>query len=250
MTAIEVLRSVNLDWAMQLSDVWDDAPYDVPDLHRAIRQDFVQKLQAMRNDRKGDSPLGWVIVGSGGTGKTHLLGSFRHEAACQKAAFVLVDMTDVRDFWETVLQGYLDSLQQTFKNDAFQYQCLLENIIERLGPSKPVGEILGLLAERKSTDLGGDIKKVLNALNRIHPRETRKHHNAVRALICLNSDDYSISSLGITWLQGCRIRSARAQLFRSSGNHLTGCGANRLRGHGRRGEDTFLGSWQPAGCRV
>jgi len=29
----------------------------------------------------------------------------------------------------------------------------------------------------------------------------------------------------------CRIRSGSAQLFRSGGNHLTGCGANRLRGH-------------------
>ncbi len=54
----------------------------------------------------------------------------------------------------------------------------------------------------------------------------------------------------VHFVTGCRIRSARAQLSRSSGNHLTGCGANRLRGHGRRGEDTFLGSWQPAGCRV
>jgi hypothetical protein len=28
----------------------------------------------------------------------------------------------------------------------------------------------------------------------------------------------------------CRIQSDRAQLIGSAGNHLTGCGANRLRG--------------------
>jgi hypothetical protein len=202
MNEIEALRHVDLDWAVQLSQVWRNAAYDVPDLHIEIREEFVRRLDSMRRDTSGDSPLGWVIVGDGGTGKTHLLGTFRREAARRKAAFVLVDMTDVRDFWETVLQGYIDSLQQPFNGGSFQYQCLLHNIIEHLGPSKPVGQILSLLAERKSTDLRGDIQKVLAALGRIHPKETLRHQNVVRALICLNSADYGISSLGMTWLQG------------------------------------------------
>src|SRR5690349_4004129 len=97
---------------MRLSEVWDDAAWDVPDLHAGLRGEVVRKLDAMRTNRAGKSPLGWVIVGGGGTGKTHLLGTFRREAALRKAGFILVDMTDVRDFWETVLQGYLDSIQQ------------------------------------------------------------------------------------------------------------------------------------------
>jgi hypothetical protein len=201
MNEIEALRRVNFDWAVRLSDVWDDAAWDVPDLHGRIRAEFVRKLDGMRNG-PGESPLGWVVVGSGGTGKTHLLGSFRKMAVERKAAFVLVDMTDVRDFWETVLQGYIDSIQQSFPGETFQYQCLLHNIIERLGPSRPVGEILTILAERKSTNLKGDINKVLMALNRVYPRETLKHQNVVRALICMNSEDYATCSMGMTWLQG------------------------------------------------
>ena len=87
-------------------------------------------------------------------------------------------------------------------SDVFQYEWVLRNIIERLGPNKPVTQILSILAERKSKDLQGDIGKVLSALSKVSPKETLKYQNVVRALICLNSDDFSISSLGLTWLQG------------------------------------------------
>ena len=39
-------------------------------------------------------------------------------------------MTDVRNFWESVLQGYIDSLQQSFDGEMLQYECVLRNIIE------------------------------------------------------------------------------------------------------------------------
>ena len=202
MSQIDVIRSVNFDWAMRISDVWNDAAWDSPLLHANVRAEFTRKLEAMRADPRGGSPLGWVIVGSGGTGKTHLLGSFRREATRRKCAFVLVDMTDVRNFWESVLQGYIDSLQQSFETGVLQYRWVLGYIIKRLGPNKPVTQILSKLAERKSKDLQGDIGKVLVALSKVSPKETLKYQNTVRALICLNSDDFSISSLGMTWLQG------------------------------------------------
>jgi len=202
MNDLDVIRSVNFDWAMRLSEVWSHAAWDIPELHASVRSEFARKLEIMRENPGVGSPLGWVIVGGGGTGKTHLLGTFRREATRRKCAFVLVDMTDVRSFWESVLQGYIDSLQQSFGNAVFQYEWVLRNIIERLGPNKPVIQILSILAERKSKDLQGDIGKVLSALSRVFPKETLKYQNVVRALICLNSDDFSISSLGMTWLQG------------------------------------------------
>ena len=202
MNELDVIRSVNFDWAMRLSEVWSHPAWDIPELHSSIRSEFARKLEVMHENPGLGSPLGWVIVGGGGTGKTHLLGWFRREATRRKCAFVLVDMTDVRTFWESVLQGYIDSLQQSFGSDGFQYEWVLRNIIERLGPNKPVTQILSILAERKSKDLQGDIGKVLSALSRVFPKETLKYQNVVRALICLNSDDFSISSLGLTWLQG------------------------------------------------
>jgi hypothetical protein len=200
MNPLAVLQSVDFDWAMRLSEVWNDAAWDVPDLHAEIREEFVGKLDAMRSEPQGGSPPGWVIVGSGGAGKTHLLGVFRREAMRRKTAFVLVDMTGVRDFWETLLQGYLDSLQQPYAGERLQHQWLLENVIGRLGPKQPVAAILPLLSRRKGMDLVGDIKKILQALANLDRKQTLTCQNVVRALVCLNSEDFSISSLGMAWL--------------------------------------------------
>jgi hypothetical protein len=202
MNELDLIRSVNFDWATRLSDVWSPAAWDIPEMHARVRAEFARKLTVMREQPEAGSPLGWVIVGGGGTGKTHLLGSFRRETTRQNCAFVLVDMTDVRTFWESVLQGYIDSLQQSFGSDGSQYESVLKNVIERLGPNKPVAQILAILAERNRKDLPGAMTKVLAALSRVFPAETLKYQNVLRALVCLNSADFSISSLGITWLQG------------------------------------------------
>ena len=213
MSGLDALRAADFDWARQLSGVWSDAAWDVSDLHQSIRAEFVAKVEAMKRPPMGGSPLGWVIVGGGGTGKTHLLGAFRREAARRRAAFVLVDMTDVRDFWGTVLQGYIASLQQPFEGDLYQYQIILWDVIGAFAKKQPVAQILEILSRRKSTDLKGDIDKVLAALGKAHPGEARRHHNVVRALICLNSDDYTTSSLGSIWLQGQAIEDADRAMF-------------------------------------
>ncbi|WP_169975716.1 helicase HerA domain-containing protein [Tautonia rosea] len=197
----DVLRQVDFDWAMHLSSIWRDSESDVPGLHENLRREFTAKIDAIAHSKLSHSPLGWVITGSAGTGKTHLLGSFRRKAAHRRAGFVLVDMTDVRDFWETVLQGYVLSLQVPYEDETFQHQCLLRNLISRLGPDKPVSEVLKLMADRPSANLKNDIQKILTVLHKVYPQEILKYQNTIRALACLNSTDFHIVNLGMTWLQ-------------------------------------------------
>ena len=213
MNPMDVLRAIDFDWATRLSDVWDDPAWDVPGLHEALRAEFSAKLDAMRAQAHAASPLGWFVVGGGGTGKTHLLGAFRRKAARRASAFVLVDMTDVRDFWETVLQGYLDSLQQRYDGHLFQHQCILRNLIGRMGPSRPAADILAILAKSRSVELLKHIQKVLDVLSRSYPKEILKHQNVVRALVCLNSDNFTIASLGMTWLQGQEVEASDKQAY-------------------------------------
>ena len=155
MNPLDVVRRFDFDWAVSLFEVWSDAAWDVPALHGPTRQQFVEKLETiLKPGQVRNRPLGWVLIGRGGSGKTHLLSRFRYESKLRKAAFVLVNMTDVRDFWETVLQGYIDSLQQKYDGDLFQHQCLVRNLIQRDGPTKPVAETLSNLSRRKTVEPG------------------------------------------------------------------------------------------------
>ena len=205
MTDLDAIRAADFNWAVLLNDVWGTPSSDVPGLHAKLRAEFARKLDAMEQNPGEGSPLGWVVVGAGGAGKTHLLGSFRREATRRKCPFILVDLTDVRSFWDCVLQGYMGSLEQELEGGVPQHKWVLDNIIAKYGSGKSFTAKLSALLGRKSADLRADINDMLGALAKPFPRETMKYQNIVRALICLNSDEFTISSLGHSWLRGLRI---------------------------------------------
>ncbi len=218
---LAAMRSVNFDWAVQLDDVWRDPPGDVPELHLSTRQRFAEQLQSMRRsaDTQGaqlaadTSPLGWIMIGSGGVGKTHLLGAMRRQSSELRAGFVLVDMTDVSNFWQTVLQGYLDSLQTPYVGDQYQYQVLLQQLFTRLADRDKASKYLQFLAGKKTEQLSEDVKKVLHSLGRIDRRRAAQFSDVIRALICLNSEDFDIYQQGYQYLQGSPLdESTRAAL--------------------------------------
>src|SRR5208283_5406847 len=108
MDGLELMRKLNFDWVMRLDSVWRDHPFHVADLNGDILDNLSAELDGL-NDRGCQNPLGRVLVGPAGVGKTHLLSTLRRKALDRGASFVLVDMTDVHDFWDTVLLGYVKS---------------------------------------------------------------------------------------------------------------------------------------------
>ena len=201
MNEIDAFREVDFDWAVALAEVWEESPYDIPAIHASIRREFARELGKMRSNKNPKSPLGWVVVGTGGTGKTHLLGAFRREATAQDATFIQVDMTGVRDFWDTVLYSYVSSLQQKVGAE-FQWEGLLRRVIAKLGPDRPASQILNLLAQKRIENLPSSMEKIINALRQIDRSQLQAHHNVARALLCLNSEDNAIYHVGHTWLLG------------------------------------------------
>ncbi|ADE14624.1 ATPase-like protein [Nitrosococcus halophilus Nc 4] len=250
MDQCKILKAVNFDWTMQLKSVWDDLAFHTPGLHENLRTELIEILQN-RAGSNGQNPLGQVITGPAGAGKTHFLGTLRQEVAPLPAWFVLVDMTDVKDFWETVLLGYTSSLQQTISGNRPQFHDLLANLLSpeikapnirrtfhRAG-SQPapspglVQRLITLLLRRKpqhrevadapptprqiaeygDEDLARVMRHTLNRLSKQYPEEIREHQDALRALMLLNSNDLERSNVGYSWLQGMPIDQTDRQLF-------------------------------------
>jgi hypothetical protein len=201
-SGIAALRQINLDWTVMLQGVWADAPGDVPSIHQDVRADFVSAIDTLATSPATSSPTGWVIVGDGGAGKTHLLGRFRAECARRKACFVLVDMTDVRDFWDTVLLGYFTSLQEVVGGRRPQYERLIAAFLGLLKFAEPTQAIINRLRAINPAKLRPAMDKVLGTLHRRWPAEVNLNGDVVRALVALNCDDYNIANVGSAWLQG------------------------------------------------
>ena len=104
----DAFRAINFDWTRKLKSVWRDPHYHVPGLHRQavddVRDYFFLKTVDPDPD---DEPLGRVIVGPKGFGKTHLIGELRRQVWEREGWFVLLDFIGIKDFWFSVALGFL-----------------------------------------------------------------------------------------------------------------------------------------------
>ncbi|MGE3775672.1 MAG: AAA family ATPase, partial [Pirellulaceae bacterium] len=197
---LAALRAIDFDWTMHLRSVWTDPPYDSAEIHTGLRDEFQERLDDLNEEANPNSPLGWLLVGAAGSGKTHWLSVCRRHAVGRGVGFILVDMTDVRDFWSTVLQGYLDSLQQEYEPGKFQQQSLLEKFLGLFKFDVPVERALELLPEFPRDRLAEKISAMVGVIRRRHPAEAAKHQDVIRAVLATTSNDPAASAAGLNWL--------------------------------------------------
>ena len=197
----QLLQQMDFNWCVRLRDIWDNQPFDIPEAHQELRNKFAQRLQTFSVEQKHYDQSGMVFVGQGGVGKTHLLTSFRQQAIATGATFILVDMTDVHSFWDTLLQGYMDSLQEPLDDGPPQLQASLRRFIDGIPTTYSTEKTLQYLTEAKPARLKKHIHSILGFLSR-KSRLAVQHQDAIRAICCLNSNHFEVQTIGHTWLQG------------------------------------------------
>ncbi|MFI7543495.1 helicase HerA domain-containing protein [Actinoplanes sp. NPDC049599] len=128
-TALAALR---LSWVQAPDDVWRRSPFHVEGLHRAVIRD-VQDGIAEAEASADASPIGLVLEGRHGTGKTHLLGWVREQVQQQGGYFFLISLLDGRDFWDGLLVFLLDGMAREVPNGETQLRLLLRRLASRVG---------------------------------------------------------------------------------------------------------------------
>ncbi|MDM8543743.1 hypothetical protein QUF90_21930 [Desulfococcaceae bacterium HSG9] len=205
--ALRALRSVDFEWTVHVDSVWTDAQYHIPALHASIADELLYELDTLKTRRSHSSPLGWVVTGAGGSGKTHLLRTLRKDAAARNAGFVLVDMTGVHDFWATVLLAYLESLQKPYINGKPQYYHLLEHLLNTVSRKRAGRQHLMTMAGWSVKKTIPIIDGIIELLAKRNPSSIRQYQDTIRALVLLNSDNFIIQNIGYSWLQGLGIEN-------------------------------------------
>ncbi|MER7269008.1 DUF87 domain-containing protein [Micromonospora carbonacea] len=105
-TALAALR---FDWAPVPDDVWRPLPFHVEGLHVPVVREVLAGVDEAASNPHG-SPLGLVVQGQRGSGKTHLLGVVRQRVQEADGYFFLVGLLDAGSFWDNVLAALLDGL--------------------------------------------------------------------------------------------------------------------------------------------
>jgi hypothetical protein len=208
--ALEALKEVDFDWTVHLRKIWQPPDFDVPELNQDVREKLFSRLEKLIQSPQMETPLGIPVLGNGGSGKTHLLRVLRQRCFEKGVGFVLVDMTDVKDFWETVIQGYLTSLLQEEPDGTSQLQKILDLVFLRaLSTPKQAKEIASFSHE----SLLDVIRQTLQWLFTQDRKHTIKYQDCVRAAILANSNDFSLASIGNSWIQGLGVESEVARQF-------------------------------------
>jgi len=199
---LRALRRVDFDWALRVQQVWLDHQRDVAEIHVSIRDELKEHMQALSERRDAASPLGIPLVGPAGSGKTHLLSAIRAHAFARGLFFVLADMTDVADFWDTIVLAYVRSLQQTNGHGKRQVDEWLTRLIDKYGEG--VRKRYDLPAQRPP-GLIVTTNQLLDAIRKEHRAAALEHQDVIRALVLFACDHTELNDLGYKWLQAIGI---------------------------------------------
>ncbi|MBB2941897.1 hypothetical protein FB565_001601 [Actinoplanes lutulentus] len=127
------LAALRFDWAPVPDDVWRPLPFHVDGLHTAVTRDVLDGVADARAS-SGPSPIGLIVQGQRGSGKTHLLGWTRQRVQQEEGYFFLVSLLDAAGFWDSVLAAMLDGLSRPVPGGGeTQLRLLLKRLSAMVG---------------------------------------------------------------------------------------------------------------------
>lgn len=194
----KALASVRLSWAPTPEDVWQgQSGVHVPGLHDTTTSMVLQAFDDA-NASTGASPLGVVVRGAAGTGKTHLLGHVRKIVQDKGGYFFLIRMIDASEFWRTIVVQMLEDF--TRPASAPEHDNQLRLLLWRLATIAGVSRvqrraIIGTASVDPET-----LDVFVNGLYRKHPHVVRHSRNVMRALVLYASVDLELQDVGESYL--------------------------------------------------
>ena len=128
----KALAALRFDWAPVPDDVWRPSPFHVEGLHQGVVNDVLAGMADAKASKDG-SPLGLVLKGRRGSGKTHLLGWVRQQMQDQGGYFFLVSLLDAKGFWDSVLASMLEGLFRGVPGSDTQLRLFLRRLSSVVG---------------------------------------------------------------------------------------------------------------------
>jgi len=190
-----ILAGLRLDYTQAPDHVWRRSPYHVDTLHQRTADLVLRGIEEAR-DSSDASPIGVVVKGRRGTGKTHLLGWAREQVQLRDGYFFLVGLLDARSFWESVVVAMLDGLCRIGDDGKSQLETFLTrlSVLAEL-PSDDWAAICGKTPITRET-----LDRFVQSVARIDNLVMRQCRDTLRALVLRASADFTAQDIGEAYL--------------------------------------------------
>src|SRR5881227_3204214 len=124
---LKALAGVRFSLTPARDDVWRRSEFHVDTLHQSVA-DAIRDAIGEARDAPDSSPVGIVVQGQRGSGKTHLLGWVREQVQRQDGYFFLVSLLDGGRFWYSVAHSMLDGLTRNVEGHETQLRVFLRRL--------------------------------------------------------------------------------------------------------------------------
>lgn len=197
MTADErrALEALRFNWAWTPDDVWGDTRFHVEGMHVEVDREVLAGLRDATRSERG-SPIGLVLRGQRGAGKTHLLGWVRRQTQQDGGYFFLVDLDQANEFWAGVLLAVRRDLLRTNGSGESQLTVLLRRLAAKAGLADEQAATITGQARPAKKDLDGFV----TALRRVDAQVALECRETLRALVLYGSPDDDLSTIGGDYL--------------------------------------------------
>jgi hypothetical protein len=187
----EALAALRFNPAPTPDDVWRPSPFDVPALHERVVKKI---LQGVNEARTGDdeSPIGVVVQGRAGSGKTHMLGALRERIQREGGYFFLVGVISGKTFWENTAGSMVDGMLRDGIGWGSQLKTFLRRLTARLGIPAQVRDAVAGDAPLTRVDLDAFVR-ALRMYDRAVGQECQ---DTARALVLFGSQDFEAQDIG------------------------------------------------------
>lgn len=224
MRELEAFRAVDFNWTRQLRSIWRDPPYHVSSLHQRPLDEIIDYFRNQTRELDdSDEPLGRVVVGPAGYGKTHMIGELRRRVLDMDGWFVLIDLIGIRDFWSSAALGFLTSLdgglERRTKDGRSQYDRLVLKLADFLSVTGDIAAVAERLFGQPQLMYVEMAATFTRALTSRFADRGAAHRDVVTALVLLRSADADHRSAAHGWLQGMEFDPADVRPFGFTGQN-------------------------------
>jgi energy-coupling factor transporter ATP-binding protein EcfA2 len=184
--------------------IWRENPFDVDSVHREAREQFQRLLSQVTTPQRLDSGRILLLLGDSGSGKTHLVRSFRNYVHCSGLGFVgyMQMTTGTSSYSRYLLSNLIDSIDQPYYESLGTTSGLLRlstAVAFRCGDPDTIKSLI------ENPDLDSDtvIELVERAADRFvaQPRHAELDLDLVRALLYLQRQDPALKKRVLKYLR-------------------------------------------------
>jgi hypothetical protein len=191
------LTALRFNWAPTPDDVWRPSPYHVDGLHREVTRTVLESVAEAR-DSVESSPVGVVVIGQRGAGKTHLLGAVRERVQAEGGYFFLVSVMEASAFWGSLALSMLDGFSREPEGDASQLRVFLRRLAETIDAPRVVSR--AMTGESEAGLSRAALDAVVDLLRKADRQVGTECQDTARALVLYASESAAHQNIGYDFL--------------------------------------------------